>query len=282
MLRISSIDDVWGIGFAMTNEEYAVGDIVNDHVLIGEQWVPAVVRDPDDAPSYEPGHIVNGHAWTGEEWIVVRTRKAPKKPSLQKRWEAKVDSWKELAEKEEQERQEKSPHFAQCGRMVAEGVVAGRRVKIYEKGFVQVGMFSLGDPEKLLGITAQDSSQQKSALGRTLAAGVTLGANLITSPSKRGSLYLIIVTSKKTHSLTLSPPTDSDLKAMHKLEAAGRSVLAALETQKQVEATTSASGSATASLSEQLAQLSELHQAGALTDEEFSAAKARLLAGDAG
>ncbi len=151
---------------------------------------------------------------------------------------------------EEQERQEKSPHFAQCGRMVAEGVVAGRRVKIYEKGFVQVGMFSLGDPEKLLGITAQDQSQQKTALGRTLAA------------------------------LTMSPPTNSDLKAMHKLEAAGRSVLDALEAQNQAQTEKPATQpGTTASLADQLAQLSQLHQSGALTEDEFSAAKAHLLAG---
>ena len=263
----------------MTDEKFAVGDIVNDHVLIGEEWVPVVHRDASDAPSYEPGHIVNGHVWTGEEWVQTVTRKPAKKPSLQKRWEAKVDSWMEKAEKEEQERQEKAPHFALCGRMVAEGVVAGRRVKIYEKGFAQVGMFSLGDPEMLLGITAHDNSQQKTALGRTLAAGVTLGANLITSPSKRGSLYLIIVTKKKTHTLTLSPPTDSDLKAMHKLEAVGRSVLAALEAQKQVESQPATSPENMASLADQLTQLTQLHQSGALTDQEFSAAKARLLAG---
>ena len=263
----------------MANEEYTVGDLVNNHVLIGQEWVVATIRDASDDAPYEPGNIVNGHVWTGENWVLVRNLKPPKKPSMQKRWEAKVDSWMEKAEQEEQERQEKSPHYAQCGRMVAEGVFAGRRVKIYEKGFVQVGMFSLGAPEKLLGIAAQDNSQQKTALGRTLAAGVTLGANLVTSPSKRGSLYLTIVTKKKTHSLSMSPPTDSDVKAMHKLEAAGRSVLATLEMQNQVEAATGPASVQTASLADQLAQLSQLHQSGALTDEEFATAKARLLAG---
>lgn len=261
----------------MAAEEYAVGDVVNDHVLIGEEWVVATPREASDDAAYEIGNIVNEHVWTGESWVAVRKRKPPKKPSLQKRWEAKVDSWVEKGKQEEQERQEKAPHFARCGRMVAEGVFAGRRVKIYEKGFVQVGMFSLGDPEKLLGITAQDNSQQKTALGRTLAAGATLGANLIASPNKRGSLYLTIVTKKKTHSLTMSPPTDSDMKAMHKLEAAGRSVLATLEAQKHIEATTSAASATTASLADQLAQLSQLHQSGALTDDEFATAKSRLL-----
>lgn len=261
----------------MADQEYAVGDVVNDHVLIGEEWVQVTRRDASEDAQYNVGDVVNDHVWTGSDWVAVRPLKAPKGTGFTER----LRTAREHLEQEQQAKEHSSPLFERCGRMVADGVVAGRRVKIYEKGYVQVGMFKLGEPEKLLGITAQDTSQQKTALGRAVGATVTMGANLILSPNKRGSLYLIIVTDKKTHNLTLSPPTNSDLKAMHKLEAAGRAVLATLEAQQKADLPTSPSAQqgASPSLADQLTQLTELHNSGALNDDEFAAAKSQLLSG---
>ena len=124
-------------------------------------------------------------------------------------------------------------------------------------------------------------SSQKTAIGRGIVGVATLGANIMFTPNKRGSLYLVIVTDRKTHTLTLSPPTNSDLTAMHRLETAGRAVLASLPAQgapAPARDPNPADTSGDRDLAAQLAQLAQLHSAGALTDDEFAAAKQRLLA----
>lgn len=58
--------------------------------------------------------------------------------------------------------------------------------------------------------------------------------------------------------------------------------ISALESQQQAGGAASpapASQAASPSMSDQLKQLNELHQQGALTDEEFAAAKSKLLGG---
>lgn len=257
---------------------YEVGDIVNGHVWTGDDWIKVIEPVTDGVEEYQAGSVVNEHAWTGSDWIPVRRRHGfSAKKSVRERFEEakRIEEEKQLA------KMENDPIFTQCGRCVAEGVVAGKRVKIYEKGYVQVGMFKLGQPERLVGINASDMSSQKTAIGRGIVGVATLGANIMLTPNKRGSLYLVIVTDRKTHTLTLSPPTNSDLKAMHKLEAAGKAVLAALAVQPPAAASSPtarpAATSDEAPLPVQLEQLAQLHSSGALTDEEFATAKQRLL-----
>jgi hypothetical protein len=262
----------------MDDLTYEIGDITNSHVWTGSEWTPVLEGASVDAESFEVGSVVNEHVWTGSDWVAVRRldAAAPKK-SVRERFEE--------AKRIEQEKQAAKladdPIYVQCGRCVAEGTVAGKRVKIYEKGYVQVGLFKLGAPEKLVGITASDMSSQKTALGRGVVGVATLGANIMFTPNKRGSLYLVIVTDRKTHNLTMTPPTNSDLKAMHKLEAAGRAVLASLAVEASAAAVPAAATPAVApneaNLAAQLTSLAQLHSTGALTDDEFATAKQRLL-----
>jgi hypothetical protein len=257
--------------------DYRPGDIVNAHVWTGSEWVPVVLASDEQPDDYRVGSVVNGHAWTGEEWIPTReVGSTTAKKGFRERME---EAREELQRAEDEKRLAKlqdDPIYQRCGRVVAEGVVAGRTVKIYEKGYVRIGVLKVGPPEKLLGITASDMSQQKTGIGRAVVGVATLGANVLLTPNKRGSYYLVIVTDRKTHNLTMSPPTNSDLKAMHKLEAAGKTVLAGLAaTDRSTDA--SPTTPAASGLADQLAQLAQLHAAGALTDDEFAAAKQRLI-----
>jgi len=264
---------------------YEVGDVANGHVWTGSDWVAVLEGVAADAESFEVGSVVNEHAWTGSDWLPIRRLDAPAaKQGFRERWEeAQRRSEAHRLELEEKQAAKlaEDPMYVQYGRCVAEGTLAGKRVKIYEKGYVQVGMFKLGTPERLLGITASDMSSQKTAIGRGIVAVATMGTNLMVTPNKRGNYYLVIVTDRKTHNLTMTPPTNSDLKAMHKLEAAGKAVLAALAAEAAIRATPAVANPVPAAsevdLAAQLTQLAQLHGSGALTDEEFAAAKQRLL-----
>jgi hypothetical protein len=264
---------------------YEVGDIANGHVWTGSEWVTAIEGASADAESFAVGSVVNEHAWTGSDWVPVRRLGAPApKQGFRERWEEAQrmgEAWRLEEEEKRAAKLADDPMYVQYGRCVAEGAVAGRRVKIYEKGYVQVGVLKLGAPERLLGITATDMSSQKTAIGRGIVAVATMGTNLMVTPNKRGSYYLVIVTDRKTHNLTLSPPTNSDLRDMHKLEAAGKAVLAGLAAEAAIPATPVVENpvvpASDVDLAAQLTQLAQLHGSGALTDDEFAAAKQRLL-----
>lgn len=174
------------------------------------------------------------------------------------------------AEKAERERVE----LEKYGRQVALEVCAGRTVKIYEKGYVRVGVLGTGDFEKLLGISGASNAVSKTAVGRGLAFVATGGWSYMLTPKNRGKLQLTIITEKKTHKLSVQPPTDGDIKAMNALEAAGNAVL-----DMQARAESRAGGSSEPALPEQLAQLAALRDSGALSESEFAAAKSRLLGG---
>ena len=179
---------------------------------------------------------------------------------------------------ESDKKQKKLDEAATYGRVVVDDVFAGKFIKIYEKGYVRVaGLLSLGSApiEKLLQISASADIAKKSALGRTIAAGATMGLNLL-SPNKRGDAYLTIVTESKTHSLHMDPPTKRDMQALHKIVTAGEAVLSAHQASVETSQTVTAPSSES-SLVDQLKQLADLRAAGALTEEEFSGLKARLL-----
>jgi len=181
--------------------------------------------------------------------------------------------FEEQEARKKQEKEEKDPYFEQCGTLIAKEFFATKQVAIYQNGYVRMGTFKLGPPEKLLGISATDSSSNKTGVGRGAAAVATLGVNYLLSESKRGDLYLTIITDKKTHSLHMSPPDEGQIRSMLKIEAAGRSVLD-LQTPPQTP-----SASEARSLASEIAELKSLHESGVLTDEEFDQAKAKLLGG---
>ena len=153
----------------------------------------------------------------------------------------------------------------------------GNVVTVYGKGFVKVlsGPFlNKGEVEKLLVISGGTDITKKSAFGRTVGAGFSLGLNLVISPSQRGNLYLKIGTDKTTHSLIQTTPDTKSIKNLNLLVSAGEKVIALRDSSAQKSPEVM---SEPANLSEQLTQLANLRQSGTLDDEEFAAAKAKLL-----
>ena len=179
------------------------------------------------------------------------------------------------------------------GRKFIEETCAGKSVRIYDKGFVRVSGVFLKDKavfEKLRAISSSADVAKKTALGRTIMAGATMGLNLVTTPNKRGDMYLTINTDRTTHMLHMSPPTESDLKAMHKLTAAGQGILDSIERQLPVENSRNASIATVssqpiapqASIIDELTKLVALRDAGAVSEDEFSAMKSQLMGGSQG
>lgn len=181
---------------------------------------------------------------------------------------------------------------ALAGRQVASEVFGGKTVKIYQKGYVRVGMFGKGPLEQLTSIEASSDVTKKTGVGRTAMAAMTLGANLATS-NKRGDVYLTIVTDRTTHVLHEDPPTDRNLKASKTLEGAGRGVL---QTQPdpladaysappaadsghpagnapQVASPVPGAGS----LADKLRELSAMRDDGLISAEEYESMRAKLL-----
>ena len=178
-------------------------------------------------------------------------------------------------------------HF---GRKMLEETCAGKLVRIYEKGYVRVSGVFLKDGavfEKLIAIESSADVAKKTALGRTIMFGATMGLNMLT-PDKRGDIYLTIATDRKTHMLHMSPPTDRDLKAMHKIATAGQGVLDSVARQSPnsygesgpVSSAQSQTSVPHNSVIDELTKLVALRDAGALTDDEFTAIKADLMAGN--
>lgn len=123
--------------------------------------------------------------------------------------------------------------------------------------------------ERLLGFEHDaDSMRRKSATGRGGAAIMTGGLSLFAS-NNRGVVY-VTVTGEQTNvrTFTTRNPSGTTLTSIRSLKAAADSVIV------DTKATSTASP---ADVSTQLKQLADLHAAGALSDAEFAAAKARLL-----
>lgn len=179
------------------------------------------------------------------------------------------------------------------GRKVIDEDCAGKSVRIYDKGYVRVsGMFFKNGAvfEKLKAISGSADVAKKTALGRTVMAVATSGLNLVTTPNKRGDMYLTITTEYKTHMLHMSPPTEREMKAMHKIASAGQGVLDSLERQASGTVVTSSPSPALKpqppmsqrSIVDELTQLVALRDQGILTDLEFSAMKGKLISKNLG
>jgi hypothetical protein len=166
----------------------------------------------------------------------------------------------------------KQDELEQYGKVIASEVYAGRTIKIYEKGYVRIGILGNGAFERLLGISGSSNAVTKTALGRGLAAVATAGISFAATPRHRGKVQLTIVTDVTTHQLTSTPPTDSDMNAMFALETVGKAVLEA--NRPGPPQTSSPAGQ---DLSDQLAKLASLRDSGALSEPEFAAAKKQLL-----
>jgi len=174
------------------------------------------------------------------------------------------------------------------GRLISDEVFFGKRIRLYSKGFVRVGLTKNAPYEKLLGISGSADVSKKTALGRGIVAGMTMGTNLLVSPNKRGDVYLTIVTDRKTHALHQSPPGVKDIQAMHQIVTAGEAILKGqiLSTHIQpMQAESLAindskeSGRSVEDLLARLQQLGDLHASGVVSDDEFSQLKEKIMGG---
>ena len=157
---------------------------------------------------------------------------------------------------------------------------AGKRIVIYENAYVSVNEKS---PEKLLSIKGEAEVTKKSGFGRFVGHTATfaLSAGSISNESntRRGDVYLIINTDSQTHSLSwdLQKATSSQnpVEVMNKIVAAGERVLAMKSSDASSRGTSSSAvGSG---ITEQLEKLASLFADGLLTQQEFEAAKTKLL-----
>jgi hypothetical protein len=171
-----------------------------------------------------------------------------------------------------QRQKEKEELAEKIGKKVADEIFALKRVRIYENGYIEIGLGLASTPEKLVSIQSSADITKKSGLGRAAAGVMTVGLNSLAS-NRRGDLMLVIDTDVNTRVLNTENPTTEDMKAMKKLEAVGNSVLARLSS----TSVSPASVNSTTDLSVELARLNDLHKSGVLTAEEFSAAKSKLL-----
>jgi hypothetical protein len=103
---------------------------------------------------------------------------------------------------------------------------------------------------------------------------VTLGKNQL-APNQRGNLIMTITTDKRVHVLLEDVPQKQWIKSMNKLVAVGKSVIKK-STPSEVTATAKDSPHSQ-SLAQQIRELSELKDAGVISEQEFESAKKKLL-----
>lgn len=187
---------------------------------------------------------------------------------LKLREEMSLSDYPEFSSVEEM-REAFTPNVEIHGEKVFGGRVCGTRIYVYSKGFVQLGKPGLAPIEKLQLITSSSSVNRKTGIGRTAAAGLTLGMSLAAS-SNRGYLSLVVVTDRESHEFSTTNPENSELAQADAVVAAGQAVLDSLS--KTPVPTQQAN-----SIADEIAKLASLKDSGVLTDEEFQVAKQRLL-----
>jgi hypothetical protein len=150
-------------------------------------------------------------------------------------------------------------------------------ITIFENGYVVIGSGFDALPGKLISIQGHADITKKTAVGRTVASlGLiaigTLPINIY-APSRRGDLTLTIVTDRETKVLHVGYASDIALEALRKLDAVGNAIISGNKNTGASQNTRDAD----ASLSAEILKLNQLYEAGILTEEEFTAAKSKLL-----
>lgn len=153
---------------------------------------------------------------------------------------------------------------------------ADKVITIYENGYVQVNKglgISKGMPEKLIDIWAETDVTKKSGPGRAVGAVLTGGASLWAFSSQRGNMYLTISTEAQVHSFVRENPKAPEIKSLHALVSAGKAAISGI----QNNLSTNETSTPKPGLHEELAELAKLRESGILTEEEFQAAKAKVI-----
>lgn len=175
------------------------------------------------------------------------------------------------------------------GRLISDEIFFAKRIRLYSRGFIRVGSTSNAPYEKLLGISGSVDATKKTALGRSLAFGATMGFSYLLNPNdKRGDVYLTIVTDKKTHALHQSPPSAKAIQAMHQLVTAGEAILKSqvfstriqpMDSRPLTDGISANTGGSVEDLLSRLQQLGDLHASGVVSDDEFSLLKEKIMSG---
>jgi hypothetical protein len=200
-----------------------------------------------------------------EAEIAERKASGGKAPSKEERKQAK-----------EERKEEKLASFGKC---VLDTMFDTYRVRLFDKGFIQIDSFAIpSEPQKLLKIEAEANITRKGAFGRSAGAiaGTLVGAGPLNmlSPSNRGDLHIVIVTDEETHTLRTAYTTKDNVNALHEIETRGKALIESLS-----PATKNVETKVSLGLSEELEKLASLKEQGLLSDEEFAAAKAKLISG---
>lgn len=185
-----------------------------------------------------------------------------------------------VSEEKEAKSIESEEFGSNFGSQVLSKPFATKWITIYSQGFVRVdsGMGAAkGNVEALLDIFGETDITRKSGLGRTAGAVLTAGANVLLSPGQRGNVYLTISTDRNTHSIIWSRPDDYSIKTMNEIVSAGKSVIARAIAAKSTSASVHQPPASAVDLAGQISKLAELRAAGVLSEEEFTAAKAKLI-----
>jgi len=145
--------------------------------------------------------------------------------------------------------------------------ITWKKIEIYDEGFVKIGT----QHEKLLGISGETSVSRQGDLTRLFKS---LNAF---STIKGARLSLTIVTDKKMHYFSPLSVSELDVESYQKILAAGTAVLDQIQLRTIAATAPETPVAPTAELGTQLKQISDLHAQGVLSDDEFAAAKAKLL-----
>lgn len=224
-----------------------------------------------------------------EKKLLKQTAKEEKQVAKQKESEAKkqkYDAWVQAKQAEravsaEDKAQQSSEKVALCGPLIANESFGSKTIRFYEKGYVTVttNLMKEKQPEKLLDVLLSTEIAKKSGAGRLVAGVMTSGLNLVMSSNMRGDIYLSLTTNVTTHMIHVPTPSPSNLKSARKIEAVAQSLISKRATRGSVtpEDQKHAPSAITPTLGDQLSKLADLHQAGALSDDEFAAAKSKLI-----
>ncbi|MCM3897083.1 SHOCT domain-containing protein [Gordonia sputi] len=147
-------------------------------------------------------------------------------------------------------------------------------LRLYRDGtYTTTGLFLTSAPDTLVDLSYDtDSMRRKSASGRGVAAALTGGASLLAA-NNRGVLYVTVTgATRGAKTYTTKNPSDRILTGIRSLQAAANTLIGAPR-----DRAATPDQSPPVDMAAQLKAVADLHASGALTDEEFTAAKARLL-----
>jgi hypothetical protein len=221
---------------------------------------------------------------SGIDWILTLTFWAatyfaikspqPSEQETRSKDEIKAAKAKAKAEKIQAQLKQAAEVTEKYGQIMESGTIGFNKITIRSKGYVQIGS---GHPSKLLGISSNLNSKKKNIVGRGLGMAVSGGANLLFTSGNKGLAYLTVVSEHGTHTFKSQSPSDGELNAIMGLEAAGLAVIDMTQASNASNNQVLSTDSDSSQLDKQLSKLAKMHKAGDLSEEEYKAAKKKLL-----